>query len=119
MNYTTKQVAEKLGISKDTLFYYEKEGLLPKIKRDELKRRIYTESDIDWIYLICCLRDTDMPISTIRKFVALLKSNEINALEKRSDILSEHQCFIDDKIRTYQILHSLIDKKLKFYDEAF
>lgn len=29
MNYTTNEVAQKLGITKDTLFYYEREGLLP------------------------------------------------------------------------------------------
>lgn len=34
MNYTTNEVAQKLGITKDTLFYYEREGLLPQIERD-------------------------------------------------------------------------------------
>lgn len=62
MNYTTHEVAQKLGITKDTLFYYEKEGLLPQIERDEMNRRIYSESDIEWIFLIRCLRDTDMPM---------------------------------------------------------
>ena len=40
MNYTTNEVAQKLGITKDTLFYYEREGLLPQIERDEMNRRI-------------------------------------------------------------------------------
>lgn len=31
MSYITNEAAQKLGITKDTLFYYEKEGLLPKI----------------------------------------------------------------------------------------
>lgn len=32
MSYTTNEVARKLGITKDTLFYYEKEGLCyPKL----------------------------------------------------------------------------------------
>ena len=43
MNYTTNEVAQKLGITKDTLFYYEREGLLPQIERDEMNRRIYSE----------------------------------------------------------------------------
>ena len=46
MNYTTHEVAQKLGMTKDTLFYYEKEGLLPQIERDEMNRQIYSESDI-------------------------------------------------------------------------
>ncbi|MBD5089470.1 MAG: MerR family DNA-binding transcriptional regulator [Clostridiales bacterium] len=32
-----------MGITKDTLYYYEKEGLLPLIKRDKLNRRFYSE----------------------------------------------------------------------------
>lgn len=50
MNYTTHKVAQKLGITKDTLFYYEKVELLPQIERDEMNRRIYSESDIEWIF---------------------------------------------------------------------
>lgn len=50
MEYTTSEVAKKLGITKDTLFYYEKEGLLPVIERDKFKRRIYSESDVEWIF---------------------------------------------------------------------
>lgn len=38
MSYTTNEAPKKLGITKDTLFYYEKESLLPLIKRDELTR---------------------------------------------------------------------------------
>lgn len=118
MYYTTKQVADKLGISKDTLFYYEKEGLLPEIKRDDLHRRLYSHSDIDWIYLICCLRETDMPICKIKEYVALLKSKSVNALAERRNILTEHQHFIDEKIKTYQTLRALINKKIEFYDQT-
>lgn len=73
MNYSAKEAAEKLGITKDTLFYYEKEGILPVITRDEANRRVYSESDIEWIYLIRCLRDTDMPICKIKQYVSLFK----------------------------------------------
>jgi DNA-binding transcriptional MerR regulator len=42
-----KQVAEKLGISKQTLFRYEKKGILPKARRNLINHwRQYTEEDI-------------------------------------------------------------------------
>ena len=53
MVYSTSVVAHKLGISKDTLRYYEKEELLPSIKRDESGYRAYSASDVEWIFLIC------------------------------------------------------------------
>lgn len=117
MNYTASEVAKKLGIKKDTLLYYEKEGLLPVIKRDEKKYRVYTESDIEWIFLIRCLRDTDMPICKIKQYIYLLKNNYEDSVQERRNILLEHQIFIQEKIKRYQNLLSLIGKKVSYYDE--
>jgi MerR family transcriptional regulator, aldehyde-responsive regulator len=45
--FTAQQVAEKLGISKQTLFRYEKKGVFPKAKRNLINRwRQYTEEDL-------------------------------------------------------------------------
>lgn len=118
MNYTTNEVAKKLGISKDTLLYYEKEGLLPIIKRDDKKRRMYSESDIEWIFLIRCLRDTDMSICKIKQYISLLKNGGEDSVQKRRDILLEHQFYIQEKIKNYQSLLSLLEKKVSYYDEV-
>lgn len=118
MEYTTSEVAKKLGITKDTLFYYEKEGLLPVIERDKFKRRIYSESDVEWIYLICCLRETDMPICKIKTYISLLRSGKEASISQRREILAEHKTFIEEKIVRYQMLLRLIEKKLDFYDAA-
>lgn len=117
MSYTTNEVALRLGITKDTLFYYEREGLLPLIKRDELNRRTYSESDIEWIFLIRCLRDTDMPMCKIKRYIALLKNGGENSVQERRNILAEHETFIQEKIKMYQNLLLLIGKKIDFYDD--
>lgn len=45
--FTAKQVAERLGISKQTLFRYEKRGIFPKARRSLINRwRQYTEEDL-------------------------------------------------------------------------
>ncbi|HAH21344.1 MAG TPA: hypothetical protein DCL49_10635 [Candidatus Omnitrophica bacterium] len=44
---TTQEVVERLGISKQTLFRYEKKGIFPKPKRNLINRwRCYTQEDI-------------------------------------------------------------------------
>lgn len=44
---TTQEAVEKLGISKQTLFRYEKKGIFPKPKRNLINRwRCYTQDDI-------------------------------------------------------------------------
>jgi Predicted transcriptional regulators len=117
MIYSTQEVTKKLGLSKDTLRYYEKEKLLPLIERNQLGHRIYSESDIEWIFLIRCLRDTDMPILKIKQYVSLLKDNDKSSVLKRQDILHKHKNHIINKISTYQNLLKMVDKKLDFYNE--
>ena len=44
---TTQEVVQKLGISKQTLFRYEKKGIFPKPKRNAINHwRCYTQDDI-------------------------------------------------------------------------
>jgi len=45
--FTAQQIAEKLNISKQTLFRYEKKGVFPKAKRNLINRwRQYTLEDL-------------------------------------------------------------------------
>lgn len=116
--YSAGEVAKRLGISKDGLRYYEKEGLLPPIQRDASGHRSYSEADVEWIFLIRCLRDTDMPIFKIKQYVLLLMQGENSSIPERRQILTDHQKYISEKLSIYQMLAQLIDKKIAFYDEA-
>ena len=116
MSYAMSQVATKLGISKDTIRYYEIEGLLPPIDRDSSGRRVFSESDVEWIFLIRCLRDTDMPINRIKRYVSLLMAGGGESIPGRRDILKEHEGILLRKIALYQGLLELIRQKLEFYE---
>lgn len=118
MSYSAGCVAKKLGISKDALRYYEKEGLLPPIERDSSGHRVFSDDDVDWIFLIRCLRDTDMPISKIKKYVSLLMEVGGQSIPERRQILSEHSQFLKEKVALYQNLSQLLEKKLDFYNEV-
>ena len=47
--YSTKDVCEKMDISKNTLFRWEKDKKTPKPKRDWKGYRLYSEQDIEEI----------------------------------------------------------------------
>jgi DNA-binding transcriptional MerR regulator len=118
LSYSIGEVAKKLRLTNDTLRYYEKEGLLPPIKRDLSGKRCFSDSDLEWVFLIRCLRDTDMPISKIKKYISLLMNSGENSVLERREILSEHRVFIKKKVSAYKYLLKLIEKKLEYYDEA-
>lgn len=42
MSYTIGEVAKQLGLSVDTIRYYDKAGLMPFVKRDSAGRRQLT-----------------------------------------------------------------------------
>ena len=68
MSYTISEAAEKVGIPPTTIRYYDKEGLLPNIKRKN-GIRVFEDIDLRLMGLLTCLKDTGMPIKRIREYV--------------------------------------------------
>lgn len=118
MTYSACEVAEKMKLSKDTLLYYEKEGLFPPIQRNKSGHRKYSETDLDWIFLICCLRETGMPIAKIKHYVSLLITQGGKSIPERRNILIEHKNYLQEKLVSFQNLLKLLEKKIDFYDNA-
>ena len=66
-----KQVADNLGISEHTIRYYDKVGLFPFVQRNKNGYRDFSEEDLYWIEFIKCMRQTHMPISTLKEIAEL------------------------------------------------
>ena len=66
-----KEAAERLGLPAHTIRYYEKEGLLPSLKRDEQGNRVFEPEDLKWIALMTCFRSTGMPVAALKQIVEL------------------------------------------------
>jgi len=69
MGYSIGQVAKMTGISAYTLRYYEKEGLLPFVKKSASGVRIFSDNDIGWLEMINCLKGCGMPLKGIRQYI--------------------------------------------------
>ena len=59
---TIAEVAERTGLTRHTLRYYERDGLMLGVGRAGSGHRRYSERDLGWIELITKLRATGMPI---------------------------------------------------------
>lgn len=98
----TKQLEEMLGITKEALRYYEKEGLI-KPERDENNYRNYLQNDIDVLKLILLLRSMEISIDEIK----LILNNELSireALKTKEDFIEKSKIKLEN-----------IDKKIKDY----
>jgi DNA-binding transcriptional MerR regulator len=66
--YSIKDIARLCGLSAYTIRFYDKEGLLPFITRNDTGNRQFSESDLDMIQLICCLKNTGSRLRRINVY---------------------------------------------------
>lgn len=117
MNYTIKQVSEITGLSASTLRYYEKEQLIPGVERNISGIRVYTEHDLEWISIITCLKNTDMPLKDIKKFVNLCALGD-STLEERRQMVLSHKKNVESKISELQHYLEHVNFKANYYEAA-
>ncbi len=116
MTYSIQQVAKKLGLSSSALRYYDKEGLLPALKRTESGIRTFSETDLDWLGLICCLKNSGMPILEIKQFMNLCLRGE-DTCEERKEVLEKHRTEILKQMEVLKNSLGIVNYKIDHYKE--
>jgi len=114
MPYTPGEVADKIGVSIDTLRYYERIGLLHGIERTSAGQRVFSDDDLGRIGLLRCLRDSGMPIARLRRFAELLHDGP-GAAEQRVELLAEHDREIDEKVARLRLEQERVRAKIAWY----
>jgi DNA-binding transcriptional MerR regulator len=117
MGYTIKQVAEKMNLTVYTLRYYEKEGLLPFVQRDCTGNRSFNENDLEWLSLICCLKNTGMPIKQIKQYIDWCLDGD-ETLATRKKMLIEHRQDVLKQINELKKNLEKINYKISHYENC-
>ncbi|MBB6733601.1 MerR family transcriptional regulator [Cohnella zeiphila] len=115
MEYTIKDVAEQFNLAPHTLRYYETEGLLPPVHRLENGRRLYNETDLARIQMICCMRATGMSVESIKHYNDLNLRGD-DTLPERRQIIEGQKEVVENHLREYQNYLELLKQKLQHYD---
>ena len=82
INYTIKQVAEKLGVSVSKLRDDYKEGLMPFVDKRENETRVFKDEDFGGIQMISYMKSSRMPIKEIKRFMDMCLVGD-DTLEER------------------------------------
>lgn len=101
MIYTIKQVADQFHLTTQAIRYYEKAGLLPKLRRDSNGVRVFHEDDVEWISMLRCLRETGMNIRQLQEYVELFNKGD-RTIKRRKEILMMHKLKIEQDIKSLQ-----------------
>ncbi|QGQ97680.1 MerR family transcriptional regulator [Paenibacillus psychroresistens] len=115
MGLSIKEASKRLDIPPHTIRYYEKEGLLPFIQRDEHGNRIFEHKDLDWIKLMTCFRVTGMPIAALKHIVDLALQGD-STIPERKAVLEKHKMELQKRQMELDLAFEAVENKLNKYN---
>ena len=112
IHLSTGQFAKLLGVSKDTLFHYDKIGIFsPEIKADN-GYRYYSIYQSDVFYVITTLKEMNISLKKIKEYLNKRSPEElILLLEKTKEVISK-------KIKKLQKIEKMISEKARITKEV-
>lgn len=117
MIYKIGEFSKQVGLSIDTLRYYEKEKLIvPHRKENNL--RIYTDDDRTWIEFIKRLKSTGMSIRIIREY-AILRYKGDETISQRTALLYDQRHRLEDEQESLLEHINFINKKISIYQKIY
>ncbi len=99
--FKIKQASELTGINLETIRYYEKQGLIKPILREQNGYRVFDENQLEQLRFIKTCRNIGFSLNDIKTLLQLQQTpnkqcNEINALAE------QHLAYLDEQITELQ-----------------
>ncbi len=113
---TIAEVSKKYNLTPDTIRYYEKEGLIPKIPRNKNGIRDFDEKSCRWIEFIKCMRNAGMPVEVLSKYVKLMEKGHDTVKERRQLLINQKEVLLKKQVDINNTLDR-ITKKIEIYDD--
>lgn len=117
MYYSIGEVAKATGIAISTLRYYDREGMFPRMERGNGGIRVFSDTEVDTIKVIECLKTAGMSIKGIKQFLGWCQEGDYS-LEKRRDMFYERLKEVTKQIEALQNTMKTIKYKCWYYDTA-
>lgn len=117
MEYSIGEVAKKLNLTTSTLRYYDKEGLIPFVKRNDFGIRTFSDEDLNSLHIIECLKNTGMPIKDIKTFIDWCAEGD-STLKERYDMFVERKKLVEEQMANLQATLDTINYKCEYYKDV-
>jgi len=113
---TITEVSEKYDVSNDTLRYYERIGLIPRVNRNTSGNRNYTEENCRWVEFVICMRSAGLPIEALIEYVNLFQQGD-DTSEARKEILLEQRKHLITRMEIMQKTLERMNHKIERYEQ--
>lgn len=115
-NMTIAEVSKKYNLTQDTIRYYEKEGLIPKVPRSESGIRNFDEESCNWISFIKCMRNAGLEIEVLKQYVQLFWQGK-DTVTERKELLEKQREKLLEKQKSINETIERLNYKINLYDE--
>ena len=112
---TITEASKEFGLSVDTLRYYERIGLIPRVNKNKSGIRDYDDNSRKWIQFAKCMRGAGLPIETLIEYVQLWQQGDQTA-EVRRDLLTEQRDKLIEKMAQMQATLDRLNDKIERYE---
>ena len=113
---TISEVSEKYNLTADTIRYYEKEGIIPRVQRTKNGIRDFDENTCSWIEFIKCMRNAGLEIEILKQYVTLFKQG-IRTIKERKMLLEEQRNKLLEKQKNINATLDRLNQKIKWYED--
>lgn len=114
---TIAEVSERLGVSQDTLRYYERIGLIPRVNRHTSGIRDYAEEDCKWVEFVKCMRSAGLPIEVLIEYVGLFQQGD-ETVAARKELLIEQRKQLTARMEDMKKTLERLDGKIAGYERV-
>ena len=114
--YSIGQVAEMFGLPISTLRYYDKQGLFPNMERVSGIRKV-SETEIEALRVIECLKKAGMEIKDIRQFMGWCAEGP-STYPQRKAMFEERKAHMKEEITRMNRTLDMLKFKCWYYEQA-
>jgi len=111
-----KEASQKTGVNATTIRYYEKEGLIPAIDRNEVGVRAIDERIIRRISFVKTMRAAGMSIEALKAYIKLFDAQENNTAQQLK-LLNEQMAIMIEKRDDLQTAIDHLNWKINHYED--
>ena len=113
--YTIKEAAKKMEISEHTLRFWAKSGFFPFITRNKNNIRIFSESDLEWVKIVKCLRAVGVDNKSIKSYIDLCIIGD-STIKERYNIIKASKTKAEKQLNELTKQINLLKYKEEFYE---
>jgi|SRR5690606_38888845 len=111
------ELERRSGMSRHTLRYYEKEGLLLEVTRSGNRYRHYPEEAVQRVMMVRQLKELGFSLQEIRDLINALRSDSINC-EQGAAVMARKKAEVDAKIKELRLVSAMLGREQKRLEES-